>query len=80
MSVVVQPPFWAEDEDDVAAHFNVTAPDHQPARCRHDLRAFLRKNIHALVSDGLAPGIVPEGVGVVVIGGGTGDGHGDGLG
>ena len=32
------------------------------------------------MGDGLAPGVVPEGGGVVVFGGGTGDGYGEGLG
>ena len=80
MGVVVEAPFRAKHQHDVAAHRDVSAANDEAGRGCHDGGAFLRKNVHALVGDGLAPGVVLEGVRVVVFGGGTGDGDGEGLG
>lgn len=76
----MEAPFGAEDEYHVATHWDLAATN-DDARCgRHDGGSFFRKNVHALMGDGLAPRIVPKGVGVVVLFGGTGHGHGEGLG
>lgn len=80
MGVVVQPPFWAKHEDDVAANVNLSSKDHQAAGGGKDTGSFFRKNIHAFVGDGSAPRVVPEGIGVVILVGGTFDGHGESLG
>ena len=61
----MQSPFWAQNENYVAAHLDFSCKDDQAASRSENTCASLGENIHALVCDGLAPGVVPEGIGVV---------------